>query len=60
MVEQDVGYRREEEARQDPNIYRIKVTLTNTQGNRTNEQTKQRNKGANGHSELTNEHISLA
>ena len=33
MIEQDVGYRREEETRQDADIYRIKVTMTNIQGN---------------------------
>jgi len=33
VIEQDVAYRREEEARQDGDIYRIKVTLTNIQGN---------------------------
>ena len=33
MIEQDVEYSREEEARQDADIYRIKVTLTNIQDN---------------------------
>ena len=42
MIEQDIEDRREEEARQDADIYKIKVAVTNIQGNGPNKELNKR------------------